>query len=214
MLPKTIFEYAGIFERFGIRKKYINPEETYSPERNMGLNYLGAAHHPKDGVNTFFKRHMPPLPETLLVFADDAAFPWLGMSEGLMSVERKWLTYEDKVKFYMSLDKEPREDWELTLKGSMFDVRWLAIQQLDVRVFINNNEIGRWQADRDAKYATFTIPRVFLEESFRDETRLVTLMLRLQGVPTWVENGRQEALYGLRLEEMRIRPRAQNTFLP
>ena len=206
MLPQSIFEYHGIFDRYGIKQKYVNPEETYFYVQNVNFGSLPGYRTP-DGVNVFFKNELPPLPETSVVFARRAANPWIRMSEGLMPFETtglnysrvtEWLTYSDKVKFYMSLDKEPKEDWELTMKGAVYDTKGSIDQELKVLVFINNNEIGEWQVYTDSRYVTFTIPRDILVESFVDETSLVTLMLRLQ---------RDAQTYGLNLEEMRIRPK-------
>jgi hypothetical protein len=204
MLPQSIFEYHGIFDRFGIRQKYVNPEETNFYVENVNFGSLPDFRRP-DGVNIFLKRHLPPLPEISLDFTKESAFRWIRMSEGLMPYETmrsnyslvtEWLTYADKVKFYMSLNKEPKEDWELTLKGSMFDTERNTGRELKILVFINNREIGTWDVDT-TRIATFTIPRELLEESFNDETRLVTLMLLLQ---------RETPTYGLQIEEVRIRP--------
>jgi hypothetical protein len=64
-------------------------------------------------------------------------------------------------------------------------------------LYINNSRVGTWQIDKNSSSATFTIPKALLEESFRDETRLVTLMLRLK---------RDAPTYGLQIERMQIRP--------
>jgi hypothetical protein len=218
MLPQTIFEYDAIFERYGIKQKFVNPEETNYHRFDYELSYLATA-ETKDGVNIFFKNDLMPLPESTLIFTDEAASPWLRMSEGLMPVDAvardytiktEWRTYADKVKFYMSLDKEPTEDWELTLKGAVFDDRWDTTLKLEVKIFVNNHEIGAWQIDKNISTAMFTIPKALLEESFRDETRLVTLMLRLLGVASFLENDREVSAYGLQLEEMRICPSAES----
>jgi hypothetical protein len=44
------------------------------------------------------------------------------------------------------------------------------------------------------------------EESFHDEMRLVTLMLRLPDVPSLIENDFEASTYGLRLGGMQMRP--------
>jgi len=217
MLPKTVFEYDGIFDRYGIRQKFVNPEETFFYRRSNGLGHLALGRTP-DGVNVFFKEDLLPLPEIPLVLTEDESFQWLVMSEGLMPVEAtdqdftqrtEWRTYSDKVKFYMSLDKEPKEDWELTLKGSVFDDRWDTTRVLEVLIFINNREIGTWQIDKNSSSAAFTIPKILLEESLGDETRLVTLMLRLPEIqrPPLIEHIDQASNYGLSLEEMQICPK-------
>jgi len=202
MLPQSIFEYHGIFDRFGIRQKYVNPEETNFYVENVNFGSLPDFRRP-DGVNIFLKRHLPPLPESSIVFADNRSTQWIRMSDGLRPFETigpnysrvtEWLTYKDKVKFYMSLDREPKEDWELTLKGSVFDTT-KETRELKILVFINNREIGTWQVVKNTGIVTFTIPKELMEESFKDEVRLFTLMLQLQ---------REAPTYGLKIEEMRI----------
>ena len=214
MLPQTIFEYDGVFERYGIRQKYVNPEEMDDLDfytQGVGWGFLPGPRAP-GGKNVFLKKHLLPLPETLLVFSEKKAFPWLDMSEGLMSLETMgpnynkktiWISYDNKVKFYMSMDKEPMEDWELTLKGVMFDFR-RVMREIETRIFINNQMIGTWQVERNTNSITLTIPRALLEDSFRDETRLVTLMLRLQEVSSFLI---KEPTCGIQLEEMQIRPK-------
>ena len=204
MLPQSIFEYHGIFDRYGIKQKYINPEETNFYVQNVNFGSLPGTRSP-DGVNIFLKSQLPSLPETTLVLAERAAYPWIRMSEGLMPFETigsdfarktEWLSYAEKVKFYMSLDKEPQEDWELTLKGSMYDTTGNYDKELKVLIFINNHEVGTWQLGMNVKSAKFTIPIEHMKESFRDETHLVTLMLQLY---------RETTTYGLQLEEIQFR---------
>ena len=203
MLPQSIFEYHGIFDRHGIKQKYVNPEETNFYVENLDFGSLPGTRR-QNAVNIFLQSELPPLPETSLIFAEKAASHWLRMSEGLMPFETvnsnymrvtEWLTYADKIKFYMSLDKEPKGDWELTLKGAMFDTNGTYDRELKALVFINNREIGTWQIDINTQTVTFTIPQELMEESFKDETRLVTLMLRLQ---------RDDRTYGLQIEEMKF----------
>jgi hypothetical protein len=136
------------------------------------------------------------------------------MSEGLMPVEVssdpvsrvEWRTYADKVKFYMSLNKEPGNDWELLLDGSVFDKEHSVPRELSVLVFVNNRQIGTWKIDGSPRRGSFPIPQKLMEESFRDEMRLVTLMLRLPDVPSLIENYLEVSAYGLRLNGMQMRP--------
>jgi hypothetical protein len=167
------------------------------------------------GVNLSFAEDLPPVPETALVFAEEGALPWLRMSKGLMPVEAvsadaapqiEWRTYADKVKFYMALDKKPESDWELLLKGAIFDEKRSVARELSVLVFINNQEIGTWRIDGNPRMNNFLIPQKLMEESFNDDMRLVTLMLRLPDVPSLIENHLDASTYGLRLSRMQIRP--------
>jgi hypothetical protein len=207
MLPQSIFEYHGIFDRYGVRQKYINPEDTYFVVDDIMFGSLPGDRSP-NGVNIFLKSQLPSLPETTLVFAERAAYQRLRMSEGLAPFETtdsgyarktRWLSIADKIKFYMSLDKEPKEDWELTLKGLMYDPKGVYDHEIKVLIFVNNREIGTWQIGIDTQTVTFTIPQAVMEDSFMDETRLVTLMLRLQ---------RDDQAYCLQIEEMRISSRS------
>ncbi|MCL1874879.1 MAG: hypothetical protein FWF87_01310 [Synergistaceae bacterium] len=207
MLPQSIFEYHGIFDRYGIKQKYVNPEETSFYVENVNFGSLPGTRS-QNSVNIFLKSELPPLPEKTLVLADKEAHHWLRMAEGLRPFETvdmnykrvtEWLAYADKAKFYMSMNKEPKNDWELTLKGAMYDTTGRYDRELKILVFINNREIGTWQIDKNtfaAQTARFTIPQELMEESYRDETSLVTLMLRLL---------RDDRTYGLQIEEMRIR---------
>ena len=204
MLPQSIFEYHGIFDRYGIKQKYVNPEETNFYVENVDFGSLPGTRI-QNAVNIFLKSELPPLPETSLVFAKREAYQWIRMSEGLMPFETvdlnysritEWLGYADKVKFYMSVGREPKEDWELTLKGAMYDTKGKYDRELNILIFINNHQIGTWQIGMNTKADTFTIPRDLMEESYKDEARLLTLMLRLQ---------RDDRTYGLQIEEMRIR---------
>ena len=175
---------------------------------NCGLGHLVTA-YVADGVNIFFKENLPPLPEVPLVFSEETALPWLEMSEGLALAEKpgrdlasKWelRTYTDNVNFYMSFDKELKEGWELTLKGSAFDLRQDGIQELTVLVFVNNSLIGIWQIDKNSRSSTFKIPQALMKESFEDEVRLFSLTLYIPDVDY------SPSAYGLQLEELHIRP--------
>jgi hypothetical protein len=223
LLDQSVFEYNGIFDRFGITQKYANPEETNFYRLNSELGSLSRGRTP-DGVNLSFAEDLLPVPEAPLVFTEEAALPWLKMSEGLMPVKVssdlssrvEWRTYANKVKFYMSLDKEPDSDWELVLDGAAFDEGRSAVRELSVLVFVNNQQIGTWKIGGSSRRESFPIPRKLMEESFQDEMRLVTLMLRLPDVPPLIENYFEIATCGLRLNGMQIRPSeiGAEVFLP
>jgi hypothetical protein len=213
LLDQSIIEYDGIFNRYDIRQKYANPEETDFYRRAM-IGSLSKS-RTAEGVNISFADDLLPVPETPLVFTEESAMPWLKMSVGLMPEEALnsddiweeiWITYADKVKFFMSLDREPQGDWELLLTGAAFDRSWGTRRELSILVFINNQQIGVWNVDTTQRTATFRIPQELMEESFRDEMRLVTLMLRLSGVPSIMENKGAVSNYGLQMDGMQIRP--------
>ena len=213
LLDRTVFEWNGIFDRYDIKQKYANPEETVFHRSVVELGFL-AGPRSAAGVNLSFAEDLSPVPETPLVFAEEAALPWLTMSEGLMPVKVssdlssrvEWRTYANKVKFYMSLDKKPESDWELLLDGAAFDEGRPAVRELSVLVFVNNQQIGTWKIGGSSRRESFPIPRKLMEESFQDEMRLVTLMLRLSDVPSLIENYIEIATHGLRLNGMQMRP--------
>ncbi|MDR2180648.1 MAG: hypothetical protein LBP21_10090 [Synergistaceae bacterium] len=214
LLDRSVFEYNGIFDRFAIRQKYANPEETDFYRLNVELGSLSRG-RTSTGTNISFMEDLLPVPETRLVFAQEAALPWLKMSEGLMPVEvssglpsrLEWRTYADKVKFYMSLDRKPESDWELLLDGAAFDDTHPVPRELSVLVFVNNEKIGTWKIGHDFKRESFPIPQQLMEKSFHDDMRLVTLMLRLPDVLSLLENQLEVSTYGLRLTGMQMRPK-------
>jgi hypothetical protein len=213
LFDRTVFEWNGIFDRYNIKQKYANPEETVFHRSVVEVGFL-AGPRSAAGVNFSFAEDLLPVPETPLVFAEESAFPWLKMSEGLMPAEVssglasriEWRTYANKVKFYMSLDREPASDWELLLDGTVFDEGRSAPRELSVLVFVNNQQIGTWKIGGDSQKESFPIPQKLMEESFRDEMRLVTLMLLLPDVSSLVENYFEVSAHGLRLNGMQIRP--------
>jgi hypothetical protein len=212
LLDRTVFEWNGILDRYGIDQKYANPEETVFFRGAVDVGFLAGPRSP-EGVNFSFAEDLPPVPETPLAFADVSALSWLKMSEGLIPAEVsslssrvEWKTYANKVKFYMFLDKEPESDWELLLDGAAFDEGRSVKRELSVLVFINNEQIGTWNLGGASQTKTFPIPQKLMEESFHDRMRLMTLMLRLPDVPSLLENYLEISTHGLRLDGMQIRP--------
>jgi hypothetical protein len=209
LLDRSVLEWDGVFDRFQIRQKFANPEETnfYSPAPELGS--LSQARTTR-GINLSFMEDLLPVPENFLDFADENALPWLRMSEGLMPVgtadsQVVWRTYANKVKFYMALDREPREDWELSLEGQAFGGK---ARELTVLVSVNHREVGAWRPGGEVRTEKFLLPKTLMEESFRDEMRLLTLTLRLIGVPSLIENFLQPSSYGVQLQGIQIQPAA------
>ncbi|MDR1377280.1 MAG: hypothetical protein LBJ22_07185, partial [Synergistaceae bacterium] len=223
LLDRTVLEWNGIFDRYGITQKFANPEETVFHRGAVDLGFL-AGPRSAEGVNLSFAEDLPPVPETPVAVDQESALSWLKMSEGLMPVEVsdpfsrvdriEWRTYANKVKFYMFLDKRPEGDWEISLDGTAFDEGRSVKRELSVLVFINNEQIGTWNIGDVSQTKTFTIPRRLMEESFRDTMRLVTLMLRFPGVPSLLENYLEASRYGLRLNGMQLHPLATEVEIP
>jgi hypothetical protein len=224
LLDQSVFEWDGIFDRFDLKQKYANPEETFFGRTAAELGSLSKA-RTAGGVNISFADDLLPVPETPLIFAQEDALPWLRMSEGLVPAEETsskdfsrfivWRTYANKVKFYMSLDRESVNDWEVLLRGLVFDEErertGKAARKLSIEVFINHRQIGIWEIDGEASTGTFLIPRQLMEDSFRDEMRLVTLRLQLRGVSSLIENDLEHSLYGLQMEGIQIREKGVNS---
>jgi hypothetical protein len=209
LLEKSIFEYDGVFDRYSMRQKFVNPEETFF-YRFPGLALLGQN---PDGlsVNMFFEEELPPPPDFPLVFSDDAILPWMLMSDGIAPlmdetayppVER-WRSYNNRIKLYMRMMDRPRSDWLLTLKGMPWDVSSPRKRSLSVWVFVNNQVVGHWIADETGNGTTLTIPRKLLEESFEDSPQLLTLMLCMPEVSA---RGGDASPLGLEMKELYLRP--------
>ncbi|MDR2528961.1 MAG: hypothetical protein LBD04_08085 [Synergistaceae bacterium] len=206
LLDRSVLEWDGVFDRFQIRQKFANPEETnfYSPAPELGS--LSRARTDR-GVNLSFVEDLLPVPEDFLDFTDGNALPWLRMSEGLMPVDAVndqvvWRSYADKVKFYMALSREPWGDWELSLEGQTFGG---GARGLTVLVSVNHQEVGIWRPDEEFRVEKFSIPQILMEESSRDEMRLVTLTLRLNEVPSLIENFLEPSSYGLQLKGFQLK---------
>jgi hypothetical protein len=114
----------------------------------------------------------------------------------------------------MSLPEKRRAFLWLPLSIAFINIVGVSYFKIDATRLYSHNinqsinfDIGTWQADANTRIVTYTIPKNLMDESFKDETRLVTFMLRLRGMPSWFENSGQESTYGIRLDEMQIRPK-------
>ncbi|MDR1731965.1 MAG: hypothetical protein LBR61_07710 [Synergistaceae bacterium] len=206
-LDETVFQWEGIFDRFGLKRKYVNPEETVF-SRVPALGHLALSRTP-DGVNLFFPEDLLPLPEFPLALNQREAFPWLRMSEGLFPEEISldgqldvvWRSYGNKIKFFMRVDRAPERDGVLTLRGNSYSIDGVP-PDLSLPVLIDNQPVGEWKITPEAGEQKFSIPRKLLEGSFEDDGHLLTLMLRIPAVSLKIlPTGRIDpATFGLELE--------------
>ncbi|MDR1731963.1 MAG: hypothetical protein LBR61_07700 [Synergistaceae bacterium] len=206
-LDRTIFEFDGIFNRFDLKQKYVNPEEAFF-FRYPGLRRLGQDASPM-GVNFFFSEDLPPLPDFPLVLSEEKALPWLRMSEGLSAVDESggkiWRSSGNRIKFYLRVDDGPEGDLRLTLRGKPYDL-YGPRPDLSVGVFVGDRWVGTWKAGCENEAGgTFIVPARLLKEAFEAEGRLLTLMLRIPAVPFSLPKW-ETASFGLELERVELLP--------
>jgi hypothetical protein len=148
LLERSVFQFDGFFDRFGIRQKFLNPEATVfyddywdkqRPGRETGRFPFGG--------NIAFEEDVPPLPVSLDLLSD-AARPWRIMSDGLVFLDTEelfstlyniqmaeWIVktlppsfegmlgqglwnYASRVKLYMQVLEKPKGDMILALTAS------------------------------------------------------------------------------------------------
>ncbi|MDR1731966.1 MAG: hypothetical protein LBR61_07715 [Synergistaceae bacterium] len=211
-MDQSIFDFDSIFKRFSVTPEYVNPEEVVF-HRNPGFGRLAQDRDAK-GVNIFLAEDLLPPPEFSMNLSDEAALPWLYMSEGLVPSEeyqegrrvRIWRSYSNRVKFFMSFDRKPENDWLLTLKGKLY-TNYALISNLSVVPFVNDQAIGVWKIDRTGNEQTFVVPRKLLEKAFNEEGHLLKLMLRMPAVSSVSLSQWKTSDFGLELESLELRPK-------
>ena len=193
LLDKSIFQMDGIFDRYGIKQKFANPDAQFfsnypwaqaKKERNTGRHPFGS--------NIAFEEDIPLLPDGRLELAADAAKPWLTMSDGLMLYDPQkasfWETFTDaalsgkgcwnyasKVKLYMRVPDEPGGDMEFLLTA-VPNTSEGKFRPQTVAVSVNYRELGVWTFDSAEPVSrSIVVPREILEESFSDDMHLLTL---------------------------------------
>jgi hypothetical protein len=211
-LDRTTLQWDGIFDRFNLRQKYVNPEET-DFFRYPGLRRL--TEDPTTvGVNFFFSDDLPSLPEFPLFLSGEDALPWLRASDGLAPVEEYregrpvmvWKSYKDRIRFFMRVDRRPEGDLCLTLKGRSYAADGLP-PNLTVVAFVDNRSLGVWNvAQGTAGERSFVIPRQLLEDSLNDDGHLLRFMLSIPAVSSLRLPAGASAPFGLELESMEFRP--------
>jgi hypothetical protein len=198
LLDKSVFQCDGFFDRFDIKQKFANPEQTVF--QNISLSeyrrerYI--AGRPVLGSNIAFEEDIPLLPNFPVVFAEERAEPWVKMSEGVVlydpeekatlltmysqSLPKGCWNASGKIKFYVRVRDRPEGDMEFALTASpRVDEKGNFVRQA-MNVFVNNQQIGEWLWDRaKSSEKTITLPQKILEESYNDEMRLLTLMFYL-----------------------------------
>ncbi|MDR1731967.1 MAG: hypothetical protein LBR61_07720 [Synergistaceae bacterium] len=214
-LDRSIFDFAGIFDRFRLRQKYINPEEVLF-HRFPEIGHLAWSRTP-DGVNVFFPEDLLPLPEQPLTLNSEKALPWLRMSEGLVPIEiyregiaeTVWRSSGNKVRFFMKVDEKPKSGLSLILNGALYPASAGDGKELPVVVFVNHQPLGVWSVKADGGEKRFVIPRSLLEESFEDDGHLLILSLRIPSV-SFMTLRDAVSPFGLRLDRLEFRPGSEN----
>lgn len=220
LLNKSIFQCDGFFDRFNIKQKFANPEETVfytlpwatsRPQPDTG--------HLAFGSNIAFVEDIPPLPKGTLVFEENFSEPWRKMSEGCtlyepqkqkiswapsgFSVSRGFWNYAGKIKFFMQVIKEPDEDMNFIFTATpRIGADGSPVKQI-AKVFVNYRQLGEWLFDQPGSVEkSIVIPKATLEESYNDEMHLLTLMFRLSNpdAPTGAQR------FSLMFEKMEFRP--------
>jgi hypothetical protein len=222
LLDRSIFQCDGFFDRFDIKQKFANPEETSLvnrlPWRTLRLErYTG---RPVFGSNIAFEEDIPHLPDLPVIFADESAKFWLTMSEGVTFdglgkdpalwtevssssiLEAGW-NYSDKIKFYMKLKDKPTGDMDFILTGSPRILGDGKVLKQKTVIYVNNLQIGEWTWDQlGSSGKKVSIPRSILEDSYNNGMRLLTLMFNI--IP--LERGVKTS-FNLKFEKMEFRPR-------
>jgi hypothetical protein len=220
LLDKSVFQCDGFFDRFGIKQKFANPEQTTFPGASFWTErrerHLG---RPVFGSNIAFEEDIPPLPDFPVLLAEKEAEPWRKMAEGIMlydpseqptlmtisafPVPKGCWNYSNKVKFYVQVKERPETDRNFLLTASPRVDEKGDFAKQSIEIYANNQRIGEWLFDRpEPEEKTVLLPRKILEESYEDEMHLLTVMLRLTNpdVPkAWQE-------FSLMFEKMEFRP--------
>jgi hypothetical protein len=224
LLNKSIFQCDGFFDRFGIKQKFANPEAASFSHSVWGNRPGHTTDRPLFGSDIAFAEDLPPMPSSPVYFRDEGAAPWLAMSEGLffydpeekatftspfaVNVPKGYWNYAPKIKFYMKVEKEPEGedgDFELALTASPRG------EPQKMEVYANNRRLGEWVWDQPGSSEnTIIIPKAVLDESSRDEMRLLTIMFYmfyLSDADTPNISRPRPRPFGLMFEKMEFRER-------
>jgi len=218
LLDRSVHRLDGIFNRFGIKQRFANPEVTILPNALL-TGPFRQRHIPGRiplGSNLAFKEDIPLLPASPVIFADASSIPWMRMSEGaLMHDPRGELTamtmsarflprgfwnYSGRIKFYVRVTEKPVGDIEFALTASLREEAGSVMAQ-HMLVYANERRIGEWLwAQHGTDEKTVTIPLEIIEESFGSPLNLLVLRFELTDAET-----DDELEFSMMLEEMAFR---------
>ncbi len=226
LLDKSMFQCDGFFDRFDIRQKFANPEETafrgdipwsqYRPQRYTG--------RPAFGSNIAFNEDIPGLPTRAVPFSEEIAGPWVTMSDGIIlydptapqfgilppsSTPKGCWNYTGKIKFFMQVREKPVGDRVFAFTAAPRTDDKENVLKQSMKVFVNNRQLGEWLFDRPGSTEkTIVIPRAMLEESYNDEMHLLMLTFYLSGSDP-NETQAETQMFSLMFEKMEFRPVTQ-----
>jgi hypothetical protein len=222
LLDKSIFQCDGFFDRFDIKQKFTNPEETFLGNRLpwRAPRFERLTDRPVFGSNIAFEEDIPPLPDSSVVFADENAKFWLTMSEGVTfeapgkdpslwaeassspTSGAGW-NYRRKVKFYMKLKEKPAGDMDFVLTGSPRILDDGKVLKQKTAIYANNLPIGEWTWNRPGpSEKKVLLSRSILEDSYNGGMHLLTLMFYIDPLESSANSS-----FSLRFEKMEFRPR-------
>jgi hypothetical protein len=202
LLDKTVFRFDGIFDRFGIKQRFANPEQTVFTsyafggifqERFTTGMYLF-------GKSIAFVEDIPPLPDLPVVFLEARSEPWTRMLEGIIlydpqektlftalqshPIPKGFWNRSGKIKSYMRVTEKPVGDMVFALTARLREDEG-TVRPQKMSVYANNRHIGEWVWNqRGLEEKSIVIPLEALEESYNDPMSLLTLMFYLSDAET------------------------------
>ena len=201
LLDRSVHRLDGIFDRFGIKQRFANPEQIFFPNRHL-FGFFRARLIPGRlafGSNIAFEADIPPLPTLPVIFEEERSRPWTIMSEGIVlydpdevsfwipfdyPVPRGFWNYTGRIKFYVRVTEKPVNDMEFALTASLREEEGSARPQ-QVAVYADNHRIGEWLWEQlGSEEKTITIPLEVLEESYHSPMNLLILRFELTDAET------------------------------
>ena len=224
LLDRSIFWNDGIFNRFGIKQRFANPEQTVFSTFLWGgpFRERRIAGRLAFGSNIAFEKDIPPLPSQPVVFAEKYSEPWRVMSGGLvlhdpdaaptlftmfshdLDLPTGFWNRSGTIKFFMRVTERPVDDMVFALTASLREREGIFRAQ-KMYVYANYRQIGEWLWDQPGpEERTITISQEMLEESYNSPLTLLPLMFHLSDVETGITRG-----FSIALEKMEFRPAEQ-----
>jgi len=199
LLDKTTFRVDGILDRFGIKQRFANPEETLLPNRYLFGTYRERYIPGRLSLasSIAFTADIPPLPTLPVILAEERSEPWTRMSEGIFlhvpeegsapgnqSVPKGFWNYSGRVKFFVRVLEKPVGDVELTLTARLREEDGAVVPQ-KMSVYANDRFIGEWTWDKPvSEEKTVTLPLEVLEKSHNSPMNLLILRFELSDAET------------------------------
>ena len=232
LLDKSMFQFDGIFDRFGIKQKFSEQKRHIPWPGFKWAEKTGAlrGREPTEN-NVAFEEDIPVLPRStvflnqdtdssrgLWAMSDglvlyDSEFPaFSGVSASVKVNEGGCWNYTDMVRFFMRVPEAPSGDMVFVLAAvPEMDASGNAVPQI-VTVFVNSVEIGAMRFDRDITgEKAVVVPCRLLKESYEDEMSLFSLKLYIAYADDSDRAGRKPA-FSLMFESVEFRDTAAGDF--